>query len=76
MPVDAPILLEHAHDHVTHLCEGELLADADARAAVEGNVSPGLRCPVVPSLGAECRDVWEVGGGGWIVVGIALEDYG
>ena len=53
MPVDAFVFLKHADDGIAHLCEGELLPDADAGPAVEGYVSPGLGGPSVPSLGAE-----------------------
>lgn len=37
-PINALVFLEHAHDRITDLGEGELLPDADPRAAVEGDV--------------------------------------
>jgi hypothetical protein len=38
--------LEEACPEVANFRESELLADAETRAAVEGNVLPGLRLPV------------------------------
>lgn len=45
--------LEHADKDVAHLCEGELLTNADSRAGIEGNVFVRLGVPAVPALWAK-----------------------
>lgn len=45
---------------IRHLRHGKVLSDADARAAVEGHVLPGLRRPALPPFGREEGGVFEL----------------
>lgn len=66
--------LKDAAQRVAHLGEGKLLADADPRAGVEGDVVVRLRVPRGPAFGAE--DTW-IGEGlrdGRVQVRAALHD--
>jgi len=50
--------LEKPDETVSHLCQGELLPDADPWSTVKWNIVPCLWCPVVPSLGLEFVSIW------------------
>ena len=64
--------LQNPHHRVSHLGQCELLSDADPWPAVERDVRPRARRPVVPALGHEGEVVWEAGAGGWVDVWSAL----
>lgn len=59
MAIDTLIPLEQARYNVPHLSEGKLLSNADARAAVEGDICPWLRLPDIPTFGGEDFRVGE-----------------
>lgn len=61
--------LQDPHDRVGDLGNGELLADADARAHAEGNVAPRLGLPVEPSVRIERERV----GVGRVEIGAAVQ---
>jgi len=74
--LDPVVALEQTRQDVAHLSQGELLADADARATVEWDVLPRLGLPREPAVRAEGLDVGELFGHGRVQVGAALHHEG
>lgn len=66
--------LKDAAQRIAHLGEGKLLADADPRAGVEGDVIVRLRVPSGPALRAEDARIGERLRDGRVQVRAALHD--
>lgn len=66
--------LKYPAQRVAHLGESKLLADADARAGVEGDVVVRLRMPRSPALGAEDARIGKSLRDGRVQIRAALHD--
>lgn len=71
LPILKPTLqsrkvLKNPHNGITHLREGKVLADADARPTIEGDIRPAFWSPVVPSLRVEFVDGGEFRRWRWV----------
>jgi hypothetical protein len=68
------IPLKHPHQRILHLRQRKLLANANARTAIERDVRPALRVPVLPALGHKLVDGGEAAGFRRVQVCAALHD--